>query len=368
MVANAPISSTVLIVGDHAALSKTEICKVPHTDMWFMPTIDDAIASAKTDIVAVMHDDVRFVPGNPRFWHNMIEIAERPEVVSAVPVSNGVGGIQNVGNLDAPLYSPVTTPFEMFFRVYKRSNNGTDVVCCRNAYVHHRGPAATAVVPTKGSLWIPKAIRDGKAESTADKVQRAIHLAQLSQSKLPDELLHRQGLSSHIIRHFLSNLCHLMQPVNMLEVGTWFATTICCAGYRNDGRFFAIDNICMSNEEDLKVKTTRQDVLASIVDVGKVLGDKFQFTETDCYAFDVATLPKIDVFSYDADHSEEATRRGIEHFAPCLADEAVLVIDDWNMGEVQQGTRAGIAATGREVVYEVALPEWWMGYYVAVLR
>ena len=60
--------------------------------------------------------------------------------------------------------------------------------------------------------------------------------------------------------------------------------------------------------------------------------------------------------------------KGFAQLMTELTAEPVLVIDDWNMGEVQQGTRAGIAATGREVVYEVALPEWWMGYYVAVLR
>ena len=50
----------------------------------------------------------------------------------------------------------------------------------------------------------------------------------------------------------------------------------------------------------------------------------------------------VGAYFYDADHSEESQYKAITMIYPYLASDAVVIIDDWGMPEVQSGTWRGI--------------------------
>ena len=78
----------------------------------------------------------------------------------------------------------------------------------------------------------------------------------------------------------------------------------------------------------------------------------------------------VNVFLYDGDHSKEATIENISHYAPCLTDRAVLIVDDYALQEVEQGTQEGIAKAGFKVEDELLFAPCagtQYGIYVAII-
>lgn len=69
-----------------------------------------------------------------------------------------------------------------------------------------------------------------------------------------------------------------------------------------------------------------------------------KFYEESCW-----NLPKkkpfqkpIGIFFYDGDHSYESQRRAIVEFAPFLASQVIILVDDWNWQQVREGTFQGL--------------------------
>jgi hypothetical protein len=70
--------------------------------------------------------------------------------------------------------------------------------------------------------------------------------------------------------------------------------------------------------------------------------------------------------------------KAITHYYPCLANDFVLIVDDYNDRGVQAGTQMGIVECELQVVGEIHLPayspicqdkeNWWAGLYVAYCR
>ena len=54
---------------------------------------------------------------------------------------------------------------------------------------------------------------------------------------------------------------------------------------------------------------------------------------------------------YDGGHTREDHRRALTHFEPCLADPAIVIIDDWNWERVRQGTEDALAQWSLEVLH-----------------
>ena len=86
-------------------------------------------------------------------------------------------------------------------------------------------------------------------------------------------------------------------------------------------------------------------------------------------------LDSIDLFFYDADHSEQMNYLAVKYFADKLEDGAVLIFDDANWNGVVDGAKEGIADAGFEILYDkILLNEtedatmWWNGFYIAVIN
>ena len=212
------------------------------------------------------------------------------------------------------------------------------------------------------------------AQDLIAHVEKCLDDAKHDVSPLPPGVLAMEGMTGRRTRHFYNGLCRQGRKINYLEVGTWKGSSLIAAMYGNEANVSAtvIDNWSQFNgprDEFLhKSRYLAPDCNLKLLD-------------QDC--FGVTSLPPIDVYLYDGDHSYELQYKAMTHFAGFLRRPAIVVVDDWNWGSVRQGTLDGLRdVPGLKVEFsteirhtaddthsppDVAAAEFWNGIYVAVV-
>jgi hypothetical protein len=221
--------------------------------------------------------------------------------------------------------------------------------------------------------------RPGDLQGWIDHVENAFHLAENGVSKLNDEVLDLEGMSGTYTRHFYNNLCNL-DSCHFLEIGCWKGASLSASLFGNAIEAVAIDDWSEFNwpgHED-----PREVFYSNVANFKSK--SKLTVLEEDCFQVDIQQLGKIDIYLYDGNHTEQSHFRAIEYFYPCLAEQAVIVIDDWNYPQVRNGTMKAIETLGINVAYqkEVILPEadvadmprhqgrfgWWNGICILIIN
>lgn len=97
----------------------------------------------------------------------------------------------------------------------------------------------------------------------------------------------------------------------------------------------------------------------------------------ECDMFDVNRdeIKDVDFFFYDGPHDIGTTIKALKYFAPCLANEAFILIDDANWEGVVAGTDEAIKAIDVDILYskiilnaQEDLKAWWNGFYLLVVK
>lgn len=160
-------------------------------------------------------------------------------------------------------------------------------------------------------------------------IKKAIDRADKLDSKIDAEYMATlHGLSSPRVRHLLNNLA--AEVDSFLEVGCYLGGTLKAAMYKNNLYAAALDNFSMS-------PGTRAEFYKNIE------GLPVDFFECDSFSFDVKKLKKpIELYFFDGCHSVEAQYKAVSHFLPAMANEFVMVIDDWDMNKVRVGTNTAL--------------------------
>ena len=184
------------------------------------------------------------------------------------------------------------------------------------------------------------------------KIDSALTAAKHYESKLNDEILNIEGLTSHKVKHFLNNI--VTDNVYYVEVGTNRGATLCSACYGNNVTATGIDNFSQENiqpdRQDLSItysnNTTKEDLLNNInkfnIDADIIENSFSDITQEDLRG-------KIDVFFYDGDHSVSEQIKVLKHFQHMFNDKVIVIIDDWNWTEVKEGTILGLKAINYKV-------------------
>jgi hypothetical protein len=211
-------------------------------------------------------------------------------------------------------------------------------------------------------------------------VKKAVDNANAGVSKLPREVLDLEGMSSNRIRHLLNNIISLQgNSARYLEVGVWKGSTTISALYNNTLEYHTcIDNFTQFNGPRIEFQKNCRTHLS--------YENRVNFLDCDCFEINPAdfNIKDINTYLYDGEHSAASQYRGITHYYESLANEFILIVDDFNWEEVQRGTRDAIRDKNIKVQYEVHLPaypvttqgqwgpeiagdkiNWWNGYYVA---
>ena len=194
------------------------------------------------------------------------------------------------------------------------------------------------------------------------------------------------GFSGICFRHLMNNLCSYSDGVNYLEVGVFKGSTLISSVYGNEtvlNEVHAIDNFSEFTGDDLMShpKNELQKNLNMFLPNTK---DKIQFHEADCFQFDLSKLPKIDIYFYDGEHTEESQYKAFKYYEPIFADTFITVVDDWEQGGVRRGTRQAFAEIDYDVIASRAIipgkrPDnisrvnnpcryWWCGTHLALLK
>lgn len=214
------------------------------------------------------------------------------------------------------------------------------------------------------------------SERLIEIVNTSLEKAENNISKVNDEILALDGMTGKKTRHFYNNLLSF-PDISYLEVGTYKGSSTCAAMYGNEAKVIAIDNwsefggiqnksIFLNNFKKFKGNNTAM------------------FIEKDCFKIEPHELPfTSNIYMYDGPHQENDHYRALKQFLPCLENEFIYIVDDWNWEQVRKGTKKSIQDLNLKVLYEKeirltqdnsvtkrpALTEtWWNGIYIAVLQ
>ena len=82
---------------------------------------------------------------------------------------------------------------------------------------------------------------------------------------------------------------------------------------------------------------------------------------------------------YDGAHDEADHFKSLKHYLPCLEDEFIFLVDDWNFQHVVKGTNKSIECNNCDVIYKKEIfteakdglglgHDWWNGIGIFVMR
>lgn len=173
-------------------------------------------------------------------------------------------------------------------------------------------------------------------------VENCLNLTDNYKSKVVSEILNMNGMSGKKTRHFYNNICS-MEDARYLEIGTWRGSSICSAMCNNNITCVAIDNWS-------EFGGPKHDFLRNF---NKFKGkNNATFIEKNCWDVDVSTLGKFNIYMYDGNHTETSHFQALNHYLPCLDNEFIYLIDDWNWDYVRNGTMKSIKDNHCQVLYE----------------
>jgi len=204
------------------------------------------------------------------------------------------------------------------------------------------------------------------------------HVAQsLLDSGVPSVKNKVQGLTSTRVKSLMNSFASKIE--NYMEVGIGNGSIFCSVLENNKLNAVGIDNF------ELQMQPGRKDIstlpgssfFTLEQNINQWRGDnQVEIINQDMFTVDTSRFKgKINMWFYDGPHDIESTKRAVEHYGECFADECLLVFDDANWDGVVEGARQGINSINRLVSYEKILlneqedaSAWWNGLYIVVLN
>jgi protein O-GlcNAc transferase len=183
------------------------------------------------------------------------------------------------------------------------------------------------------------------------------------------------NLAEENVLALLNLAASLLAPgESYVEVGSYFGASLIGAMRGNEGDFVAIDRFRFGPLEVKGVElpaASRAGLEEKLREFGEeratiLEGDAFEVIEGGALG-----ERRVGVYYYDGAHDYDAQMRGLRAIEPWLADEALVVVDDYDWDDVGRATRDYLAAEPRaELLFDIpggdrGRPQWWDG--VAVL-
>ena len=164
-------------------------------------------------------------------------------------------------------------------------------------------------------------------------------------SKLDDSVFSIQGMSSIKNKHLLNNLLN-KEDVNYLEIGVHQGSTFVSALYGNNvNSAYAIDDWSQFNGKKSKK------VFESNCEAFNIVN--YELFNENSFKLDLSKIKtKINVYFYDGDHFEEWSYAAIKYYYEVLADQFILIVDDYDWPMVRKGIERGISDCNLNILYE----------------
>lgn len=192
------------------------------------------------------------------------------------------------------------------------------------------------------------------------------------QSKINQDILNLDGMSSAKVRHLLNNLCNSSEfQVNYLEIGTYLGSTISSAIFSNKN-LFAIAN---DNFSEFDGSRARKEVRANIEKFKP--NDNIFFVEKPFQELNSNDLQnkKFNIYFFDGNHSYQSQYEALTRMKSSLDKYFILLVDDWedSTGGPKHGTYDGLRNSNMEIIKQIELPVgtvdgYWGGQLLALIK
>ena len=168
-------------------------------------------------------------------------------------------------------------------------------------------------------------------------INKAFDLTLDGKTEIDPALLEADGMSGKAFRMFLNSLVRLTDDARYMEIGVFRGATFCSAINRNNVDAVAIDNWSQFGHQ--------RSIFRQMVETfgGGTTGTTIEqdFRQVD-YGWITARYGARNIYFFDGPHEYEDHRDAIAVAQPALADQFVLIVDDWNDKRVREGTNEGI--------------------------
>lgn len=162
------------------------------------------------------------------------------------------------------------------------------------------------------------------------------------QSSITEHILSMDGMSGKKTRHFYNNICS-MKNARYLEIGTWKGSSICSAMCNNNMKCVCIDN--WSEFDGPKEEFIHN------FNMYKGNNDAM-FIESDCWCVNLNDIGTFNIYMYDGNHTETSHYNALHYYLPCLENEFIYLVDDWNHPPVREGTITSITNNNLKIKYK----------------
>ena len=172
-------------------------------------------------------------------------------------------------------------------------------------------------------------------------------------SKLTPEQYEVGGFISPNVRNFYNRIGSL--ATHYFELGSHIGASLVSTVYGNDNikSATACDNFSLFTHPGQDI---RQEFYEN---ADKHIKGRYVMLEKDGFTLTTKDLPNpIDLYLKDGDHSYESEKLGVVKIAPFLANESIMLVDDFSWADVQRGTFDGIREAKLNIVYCMIL---WSG-------
>lgn len=211
--------------------------------------------------------------------------------------------------------------------------------------------------------------------SKLEQLKEIIEIAKQGnvKSKLTNDAIDSVGgFTSPNIRNFL-NLLGGISTV-YLECGSHVGSTLISTVFGNDNLKTAIgvDNFSLFDEG----QHAKRDFLSHC---NRHIPGRYKLLEQDYFTVKAEDVGHpIDLYLFDGCHDYESQKKGITYYAPLLADEAIVCVDDYDWIDPFTGTNDGLTESNLEIIFSYHFTSnrssdcgqhgWWNGLGVFLVR
>jgi hypothetical protein len=218
-------------------------------------------------------------------------------------------------------------------------------------------------------------ISGGNAENPLAKlVKNAYDQARAGRGRLDKRLLSFPGASGRRFRLFINTLVGSLKDARYLEIGSYTGSTLSAAIFGNQVTAIVIDNWSLFGGP---VRDFMHNVATYRGPAAKV-----SVLESDFRSVDYRHIGKANVYLFDGPHTERDHYDAVNLVLPALDETFVLVVDDWDWGQVRSGTLQAVRDNGLNMDLSIEIrttmdgttppiggerSDWHNGYLLAVV-
>ncbi len=149
-------------------------------------------------------------------------------------------------------------------------------------------------------------------------------------SKVSNDILNIEGMSSPKVRHLMNNLCSF-DNCRYLEVGSWMGSTLCSAAFKNKGHFIGVDNFSEFHSSVNSGHKNSQETIKNklINNISSLNQRNIDFQEKDFFSSNLEIKDKINVFFYDGVHTKKSQYENLSIAKPFLDEYFIYLVDDF---------------------------------------